>query len=459
MRLKIKFCLPLILLAALFSGRATDTNSFLNWNSRADLVSADVHRQQLWPLLEGIAHQTGWHIFVEPDTERVIDVKFQNEPRKEALKKLLGDLSFAFVPKTNGPSQLYVFTSRLENATKPVKPTNSVVAIVKPTHVANQLMVRLKPGANIDSVARSLGAKVVGRDDKEGIYLLEFSDAAATEAAFASLKNYSDVAAVDYNYFYDAPAAPRLVSNSGITPVSLALDNSKAGDPCNPVIGLIDTRIQSLGKDLDPFVLKTISLAGDVTPNADEPTHATSMAETILRAVAGASGGKSAVRILPVDVYGGNETATTWNVAQGVKAAVDGGATVLNMSLGGTSDSAILNEIIRQAQRKGVVIFAAAGNQPVSTPTFPAAIPGVISVTAFSTPGTLAPYANTGSFSSLALPGQSIVFLGSRSFIVQGTSPATAYASGIAAGTKGMDCPPWSQIEAAMQQKFPVPHK
>lgn len=183
------------------------------------------------------------------------------------------------------------------------------------------------------------------------------------------------------------------------------------------------------------------------------------MAETILRAVAGSSGGSSAVQILPVDVYGGNEMATTWNVAQGVKAAVDGGATVLNMSLGGANDSAILTDIIRQAQASGVVIFAAAGNEPVSTPTYPAAIPGVISVTAFSTPGKLAPYANTGTFSSLALPGQSVVYLGGRAFVVQGTSPATAYASGIAAGTKGINCPPWSQIEAAMQQKFPVPQQ
>jgi hypothetical protein len=455
MRFKNFFVLAAILTAAGF-GRAANTNSFVSWDATTGSVSADVHRQQLWPVLEDVAHQTGWHIFVEPETARVIDVKFQNEPRQDALKKLLGDLSFAFVPKTNQPSELYVFVSRMENATRPVNATNAV-AKARPKHVPNQLMVKLKPGANIDVLARSLGAKVVGRDDKNGIYLLEFPDAAATDTALASLKNNSEVAAVDYNYYYDPPTNPRLLAGSDLAPVSLKLDSSKAGDPCNPVIGLIDTRIQSMGSDLDQFVQKTISIAGDVTPPTDQPTHATSMAETILRAIAGSSGGSSAVQILPVDVYGGNELATTWNVAQGVKAAVDGGATVLNMSLGGTSDSAILDDIIRQAQAKGVVIFAAAGNQPVSTPTYPAAIPGVISVTAFSTPGKLAPYANTGSFSSLALPGQSVVYLGNQSFVVQGTSPATAYASGIAAGTKGKDCPPWSQIEAAMEQKFPVP--
>jgi hypothetical protein len=41
--------------------------------------------------------------------------------------------------------------------------------------------------------------------------------------------------------------------------------------------------------------------------------------------------------------------------------------------------------------------------------------------------------------------------------VVQGTSPATAYASGIAAGTKATDCASWSQIVNAMAQKFTVP--
>ena len=105
------------------------------------------------------------------------------------------------------------------------------------------------------------------------------------------------------------------------------------------------------------------------------------MAETILRAMA-AQGGSSSAQILPVDVYGNSENATTWNVALGVQAAVNGGATILNMSLGGSTESAILNDVIQQAEAKGIVVFAAAGNQPVATPTYPAALSGVIAVAA-----------------------------------------------------------------------------
>jgi len=197
-------------------------------------------------------------------------------------------------------------------------------------------------------------------------------------------------------------------------------------------------------------------VAGAAGTNTSTLTHGTAMAETVLRAVAQAGGGSSSVRILSVDVYGADATTTSWNVALGIQAAVNNGATVLNLSLGGPSDSAVLDSIIQQAIAAGIPVYAAAGNQPVSTPTYPAADPGVIAVTA--TQGSqLASYANFGSFVSLAMPGASVVYLGGQPYLVQGTSPATAYATGVAAGTKGAGCLPWAQIQTAMQLKFAVP--
>jgi hypothetical protein len=328
-------------------------------------------------------------------------------------------------------------------------------------HVVNELIVKLKPGADIDALAKSLGAKVTGRDDKLGIYRLEFPDAAATDAALAKLQNNSDVAAVDYNYIFDQPPAPRAIANAPASSTPpLTLETPKPNDPCSPVVGLIDTQVQSLGSQLDPIMLPPVSVVGNLPANTSlVPTHGTAMANSIWQAIAQASNGKSPVRILSVVVYDSSETTTSWNVALGIQAAVNGGATVLNMSLGGTTDSPILDDIVNQALAKGIVIFAAAGNQPVSAPTYPAAIPGVNDVTALGQPGQLASYANFSPQVDLALPGTAIFSYGGQSFVVQGTSPATAYATGMAAGTKGLNCPTWAQIQAAMQLKFPVPTK
>jgi hypothetical protein len=138
---------------------------------------------------------------------------------------------------------------------------------------------------------------------------------------------------------------------------------------------------------------------------------------------------------------------------------VDGGATVLNMSMAGTTDGAVLDDIIQQAIAKGVLIFAAAGNQPVTTPNYPAALPGVNAVTALDSSGALASYADYGSFVDLALPGTSLVYMGDQPWLVQGTSSATAFATGVAAGTKASDCASWSDIQGAMVKKFTVPQK
>jgi len=453
---KIFLLLALVVQAAVFT-RAAETN-LLVWQADRGNVSADIRSEALWPLLEDIAHQTGWHIFVEPGASQNASVKFKNVPVGEALRKLLGNLNYALVPETNGPDQLYVFTTKMQNATQPVQLVKPVAK--KQRHVANELLVKLKPGADINAIAKTLGAVVTGRYDKLGIYQLQFPDAAATDAALASLQTNPDVAAVDYNYIFDAPPAPQQIASAPpVGPVALTLDASTPSDPCNPVVGLIDTQMQSLGSQLDPFLMKAINVTGDTTTaSTTVPTHATAMAQTILRAVSQQSS-SSSVRILPVNVYGASETATSWNVALGVQAAVDGGATVLNMSLGGTTDGAVLENIIQQALAQGIVVFASAGNQPVSTPTYPAAIPGVNAVTALGAPGQLASYANYGSFVDMALPGSSLIYLGNQAWVVQGTSPATAYATGVAAGTKGVNCLPWAQIQSAMAAKFPVPQQ
>jgi thermitase len=456
-RAKIILLLALMVCAATVSRAGTLTNSLV-WHNATGRVDADVRGEALWPLLQGIAHQTGWRIFVEPGITQTTDAKFSSLPASEALRKLLGDLNFALVPKTNEPSQLYVFTTRMENATRPVRAAEKPV-VTKQKHVANELIVKLKPGADIDAIAKSVGAKVTGRDDKLGIYRLEFPDAAVTDAALAKLQGNSDVAAVDYNYIFDPPATPQAIANAPVGPAKLTFDAPTDANPCNPIIGLVDTQVQTLGNGLDQFLMKPISVVGEVAPVTGTITHGSAMAVTIADALAQSSGGHTSARILSVNVYKSGDSTTTYDLLQGVIAAVNGGASVINISAGGTTDSPVFDSALQQYIAQGIVFFASAGNTPVNTPTFPAAVVGVNAVTALGAPGQLASYANYGSFVEMALPGTSYVFLGNQAYVVQGTSPAAAYASGIAAGTKTVNCAGWPQIISAMATKFPVPTK
>ncbi|MGD0745642.1 MAG: S8 family serine peptidase [Verrucomicrobiota bacterium] len=449
----MRFVLCLWFAVLCLSSSAADTN-LLVWHKAADRVDADIHGESLWPLLETIARETGWNIFVEPSAARNASAKFNDLPSDDALRMLLGKLNFALVPGTNGPTRLYVFTTRRENATQPVRAANA-----PPKHVPNELLVKVKPGTDMDALAKMLGAKIIGRDDKLGVYRLQFADAGATDAALAKLKNNSDVLAVDYNYYFDPPVAPQSLANPPVGPVSLKLDpTTDASDPCHVTVGLIDTPLQSLGSQLDPFVVKSISVAGDAKPDPATPTHATGMLYDLLYSASQAAHGSSSLRVVHVDVYGPNPMTTSWDVALGVQAAVNNGANVLNLSLGGGGDSSVLDAVVKQAIADGIIVFAAAGNEPVNSATYPAAIPGVNAVTATQN-GKLAPYADFGSFVSLALPGANVVYYGNQAYVFQGTSVSTALATGVAAGTKAADCLPWAQIQSAMQQRFAVPAK
>jgi hypothetical protein len=430
---------------------AADT---LNWETNRNRVSADIKAGKLIPLLEQIASATRWHVFVEPDTGRSISAKFTNLPPGEALRLLLGDLSFALVPETNASPKLFVFRTVMKNATQLVRPVNAAASDRMGKLIPNELIVRLKPGTKIDDLARALGAKVIGRIDSLNAYRLQFQDQAAADTAREQLAANPDVASVDSNYSMDRPAAPIGAQSSNLPPPP-QLQLKPPPSNGRVIVGLVDTAVQPLGNGLDSFLLKAISVAGDAQLDPNNPAHGTSMAETVLRSIAAMTKGSSSVQILPVDVYGPNASTSTFDVANGIAQAVNNGATLINLSLGSGGDSPFLHSVIQDASSKNIVFIGAAGNQPVTTPFYPAAYPEVMAVTAIDQ-GQIASYANRGSFVSLGAPGTSVIYFGNQPYYVTGTSASAAFASGIAAGYMDSTHNSASQMQAFLRSNFGV---
>jgi serine protease len=80
-------------------------------------------------------------------------------------------------------------------------------------------------------------------------------------------------------------------------------------------------------------------------------------------------------------------------------------ANIVNMSLGGTGSTQTMQDAVTDARNQGVVLFAAAGNENTSQPSFPAAYNGVISIAAVDINANRAPYSNFGPTIDLCAPG------------------------------------------------------
>jgi hypothetical protein len=425
----------------------------LNWNTNQNRVTADIRGVELLPLLEHIASATGWRVFVERETiHNPVSAKFTELSTGEALHRLLGDANYALVPETKSRSKLFVFRTSQANATEAVQAGKLLNSGSGAKLIPNELIVRLKPGAKIEDIARLVGAKVVGRIDGLNAYRLQFEDEDATEAARKILSTNAEVASVDSNYSYDRPASPRQVPPGSTVPGSPQLSMKAPPDSGRVIVGLVDTDVQTLC-DNNSFMLKQISVAGTPQPDQTSPSHGTAMAETMLRSLQAVTKGNTSVQILPVDVYGPNATTSTFDVANGIATAVTNGAKIINLSLGSDSDSSFLHSVIQDATSQNVLFLGAAGNTPVTTPFYPAAYKEVLAVTAIDQ-GQLATYANRGSFVSLGAPGTSVVCYGGQSYYVSGTSSSSAYASGAAAGYMDVKGGTTSQAQSFLLNNF-----
>jgi len=110
-------------------------------------------------------------------------------------------------------------------------------------------------------------------------------------------------------------------------------------------------------------------------------------------------------------VFGDNISAGQYvSVIDGaVEWCADGGARVINMSLGFTQDLRASQEIYKQLTREGILVIAAAGNQGKSTYEFPASYSDVISVAAIDKNFKWASFSQHNDQVDITAPGKDIV--------------------------------------------------
>lgn len=140
------------------------------------------------------------------------------------------------------------------------------------------------------------------------------------------------------------------------------------------------------------------------------------------------------VKIMPINVFQGS-AAEVFDIVEAVYYAVYFKADIINMSLVSYQYSEALEEATDFANSEGVVVVAAAGNEDISTETYPAAYHSVMAVSATNSNDRISRFSNYGTYIDFAAPGEDIYSTNANSSYVymNGTSMAAPVVSGISA--------------------------
>ncbi len=167
-------------------------------------------------------------------------------------------------------------------------------------------------------------------------------------------------------------------------------------------------------------------------------THVAGIAGARINNGVGIAGMAGNSQLMVVKVMDSNGDGWYSDLAQGIIYAVDNGARVINLSLGGTPPSQTLQEAVNYAHERGVLLVAASGNTGGAV-LYPAACEHVLAVAATGQDDTAWYRSNHGPQVDVAAPGVSIYSTGwtgecaSGYCRKSGTSMATPHVSGLAA--------------------------
>ncbi|MFP6898385.1 MAG: S8 family serine peptidase [Roseibacillus sp.] len=276
--------------------------------------------------------------------------------------------------------------------------------------IPNERIVRFSS----DSAYRNFLSKLDGKK----LRLLGKLDALrAARVGYTDLDDLEDLLDDDDeaygNYRVAIPELPQVDAQPGAVAFGRATlewlgitgDNSSWGEGVR--IAMLDTGVGQHAAF--PEGIREIDLITGDGPPIDLHGHGTAVASLLVGSDDISQGIAPAAELLSIRIGDDAGASNSFLLAEGIVLAVDEGAQIINISMGSYGDSALVRDAIAYAADHQVVIIAAAGNEGIETPAYPAAYEGVIAVGAIDGSGQHLDFSNTGDSIDLAAPGYEIV--------------------------------------------------
>lgn len=298
----------------------------------------------------------------------------------------------------------------------------------------------------VDPVFQSRAGRRLQQDSPlTNVLLLKLGQGVDEQTALRAYSSLEEVEYAELNYLYYIFVTPNDAFFSSqyalYSPSYQGIDavdgwDLAQGDP-SVIIAIVDTGIDYTHEDLVGKVIQGYDFVNeDFDPKDDHGhgTHVAGIAGAIANngvGIAGVCPGCSLLAIKVIAADGSGENA--W-IANGIANAVNLGARVINLSLGGLDRSSTMELAIKQAYQSGVLIVAASGNDGSGVTLYPAGFSEVTAVGATDQAGNRASFSNYGNHLEVAAPGQAIysTLPGNRYEAWNGTSMAAPHVAGLA---------------------------
>jgi hypothetical protein len=303
----------------------------------------------------------------------------------------------------------------------------------------DQVAVKLKHGVAIETILARYNASLLGVITETNLYFLQLPAGQTADQLLPTLNADPDLYYAEPNYYSEsAPGGGVILFRAHMAPLAGVILFRAHGDLATPPGGseqwawtrvhLADAQKVSTGQGLIVAVLDTglaadhpllkssitagydfVGMKNDIydTGNSldddgdglvdEDYGHGTHVSGILVTAAPG-------VQIMPIRVLNSDGVGTYWEVAAGIRYAVDHGAKIINMSLSAPRLTPSLADALNYASSHGVIVVAAAGTG--SGPNYPAGFGDPLGVVGV---GASDPYDAVASFSG-GLPGDTDVF-------------------------------------------------
>lgn len=224
-----------------------------------------------------------------------------------------------------------------------------------------------------------------------------------------------------------------------IDAADVALNNSYkyVSTGTGALVYVIDTGVYAGHSDLSGRVISGYTAVNDGNGTGDCNGHGTHVAGTAAGKTYGVAKTATVVAVRVLDCAGSGYSSSVVAGINWVVASHPGGPGIINMSLGGSANSAV-DSAVAAATQAGLVVVVAAGNSGADACNFsPARAPSAITIGATDQSDSRAGYSNFGGCVDMYAPGTGITSAwisgASATRTISGTSMAAPHVAGLAA--------------------------